>query len=217
MFKENYFETEKDFFFFNNSQKFGSPRVYNNKNTFHGGFDRNSLLYKKQPIWNILRGKINEIRNIDNSVHGKFVIVECNFEDIGGINDRFFVFYKHLSNVILNEKKNDYIAAGQVIGFMGNSGYSKTFDKIKGEWRFVNQQEKDDPDCMRAVHVHTECQQKVPKNGHETKLLKELKRVELIKDDSSTNYFYRNKRLYINPNIIMQYAKITQEAYNENN
>ena len=70
MFKENYYKTLPEF---KKTAKFGEPRFYG-YNTFHAANDViSSKLGKRQDIYNLLAGVVNNFDRKEHEYHGKFI------------------------------------------------------------------------------------------------------------------------------------------------
>lgn len=215
MFKENYYETIKNFI---KKSDFGEPRDYG-YSTSHAGDDYVSRRFKKQNIYILIDGVVVNFGQSEYA--GNFVKLKHNFKFIDGVDDFFFSEYKHLDFILPIVQKNAFLSAGSEIGNMGNTGYSKTFDislypKTHNRddcWRLLTDDEKNDPLCNRAVHTHIEFSQDELQNSslRDTRLIDELYKLNLIKNYSPDEYFFRKGIIYINPKIIMNYAKLLLE------
>ena len=202
MFEENYYETISDFI---KKSDFGEPRDYGYA-TFHAGDDYTSRRFKKQDVYNLIDGVCFKKGKAEFA--GNYIILRHNFKHIGGIDENIFSCYKHLDSIAKFIKRNRLILHGYELGRMGNTGYCKTLENKT--WRLLTVEEKSDPECVRGVHAHIEFYQK----EKISLLRRELTNLGLIKNHTPDEYFSRKGKTYINPKIIIDYARLLLEKKN---
>jgi murein DD-endopeptidase MepM/ murein hydrolase activator NlpD len=204
MFKENYYKKINTFKI---SSDFGDLRKYGK----HRGKDYTSNLFKKQDVYNLIAGNVYEFGGTDkfhpeDRFAGKFVKIRHNLKYMNGVDCVFFSMYKHLSkinnSVIRNARqklKKNLIHPGEILGKMGNTGYSKT--REGEEWRFVTDMEKQNFECKKGVHLHLEFY------TYGTKLLNELRQLKHLIDFDVYDFVIKNGKYYINPDSIIKYCE----------
>jgi len=203
MFQENFYIINSNF---SQSSGFAEKRNYGN----HEGVDYTSKEFKKQNIYNLFTGQVSNFGQAQ--MPGNYVILRHNFKFIRGEDDYFYTAYKHLSkiDILVNFRheanlKNNIINPGEIIGKMGNTGYSLTRDKNK--WRELTDIEKSDPLETRGVHLHLETFQ-FTSNNRMTPLLQKFINSGWVKENDRNCYFYDFGKLFINPDLLMSYARL---------
>ena len=204
MYQENYYKTKPNFSI---SSDFSSDR----NNGRHEGIDYVSKLAKKQSIYNLFAGQVVHFGKSELS--GNYVILKHNFKFIRGIDDYFFTAYRHLSeiDILVNFRhsatlRNNMIGPGEIIGKMGNTGNSLTFEKKK--WRKLTDEEKENTKEKKGVHLHFEIFQFTSEYRNMTPLLQDLISRGLVIENDAFFYFIRQGCLYLRPDILDVYASI---------
>lgn len=187
---------------FNQSAPFRQQR----DNYFHTAIDYNHKLYKKAEIKQNLNGVLYGI--LKEKFFGNMLIFKHNSKFRGGVDDLFYSAYCHLDRFdeSIFKKHGKLVKAGELLGFMGNTGKSLTFDSDLEEWRELTIQEQEDPKESKGVHLHLMYYQFIKKNL-KSRLIKEM---ELKIPLSPNDYFWQWNRMYINPLKIYEYFDYIQ-------
>ncbi len=172
----------------------------------HGGIDIPGN--KKNDVENIISGITWEIGE-KKETWGKYVIVKSNLKFCGGVNETLFTEYDHLDKIFVN--KNDFVDYNSILGKMGNSGNSWTFDN--NSWRKITEEEKTTTEL--GVHLHLWFHQDNLKAGNKTKLYNDLKKYRILGDNTAgiTHIWQWGKLLYA-PRVITSYMETLNKKYN---
>ncbi len=130
----------------------------------HEGIDYSSELNKEQEIYNELDGIVIE-KSYNRNSYGNKVVVKVNMGYFTKFfeGDNVYLLYGHLDSINDNIIIGNEIKAGDIIGYMGNTGYCLTkIDKIHSNgrvkmldsYRRVTEEESKDKKFFGGVHLH---------------------------------------------------------------
>ena len=98
---------------------------YNTQNTYHSGTDISAP--KGTEVYATCSGVIETMKVIttvqsSSGSYGRYMVIKCNVN-----NNIVYMYYAHLSGFCNGLKQGDTVQAGQLIGFVGNTGNTRPF------------------------------------------------------------------------------------------
>jgi hypothetical protein len=178
----------------------------------HSGLDFGG--YYGEDLKDYLSGVVDTVEEVPRT-WGKRVTVKSNPRFSGGVNDSLYLDYCHCKEVVV--EVNQFVAAGDVIATMGNTGNCWYWDSVNNRWDKVDTEEE--RVSGKGTHLHFGIWQKHSsgrrlKPGEQTKLFKELKKLKFIRKESEgTDFIYQWGKIYYTPNLIFRYFEFLNEKY----